>query len=173
MFPDSNRHVFCDLLFHLPSPQHSAHTSMYTPPSINPLDVQHCADQCCFPARLSCSSAWMHSHQIKPALAASDLLAPPRHPRGPLSLHRHLSFYPSFDISAPSVISEVPLSAEVLLWHKWGVSPQIPAGLHVFHHKGAQYFLIVLRHYQNLHPSRQGSELNNYFGQKCFLKWAM
>lgn len=115
---------------------------MYPPPPVctsASLQCGICANQCVFPARLCGWSAWMHSHQIKPALAAYDLFAPPRHPRGPLSLHRHLSFYPSFDISAPSVIAEVPLSAEVSLWHKWGVSPKIPAGLHVFPPKGAHY----------------------------------
>lgn len=169
---------FCDLVFHLPSsviihptsmppphqPTHPPHPRVHTSASLR---CRICADQCCFPARLSCSTAWMHSHQIKSALAASDLLAPPRHtPGGPSAFTGNLSFYPSFDISAPSVISAIPLSAEVPLWHKWGVSPKIPAGPHVFHHKGAQYFLIVARRPQNVHPSRQGSDLNHYFMAK-------
>lgn len=40
-----------------------------------------------------------------------------------------------------------------------GVSPKIPAGLHVFH-KGAQYFLIVLRHFY---------KKPFFYGQKMFL----
>lgn len=141
--------------------QHSTHTSAYPPaPVCTSASLRHriCAYQCCFPA---CSPARLHGCtpiRLNQQSLPLTSLSPPRHRRGPLSLHRHLSFYPSFDISAPSVISEVPLSAEVPLWHKWGVSPKIPTGLHVFHHKGALYFLIVLRHDRNSHPSRQGSD---------------
>ena len=73
-----------------------------------------CADRCCFSAWISSSSAWMNSHQIKLALTDSDLTTPPLHipphtrlPRvhtASPSPHQHLSFYLSFDISAPSVI---------------------------------------------------------------------
>lgn len=37
-----------------------------------------CAYQYCLSARFSCSSAWMHSYQIKLALTDSDLPAPPQ-----------------------------------------------------------------------------------------------
>lgn len=73
-----------------------------------------CAHQCCFSAWFSSSSAWMHSYQIKLALTDSDLPAPPQHipPHtripGVPSLHHHLSFYPSFDISAAFCHLRVP-----------------------------------------------------------------
>lgn len=56
----------------------SKHTSIYSPPSVS---SSHrciiCADHYCFSARLSSSSTWMSSYQIKKALTDSDLLAPP------------------------------------------------------------------------------------------------
>lgn len=158
MSPGSSSHAFCHLFSHLPS-------SVRTSTSLQ----RRRSDQCCFPAPparpLGCTPIRLNRRSL-PLTSSSP------HPGIPgggphLSLHRHFSFHPSFDISAPSVISEVPLSAEVPLWHNWGeVSPKIPAGLHVFHHKGAQYFLIVSRHEQNLHPSGKGSDLNNDFMAK-------
>lgn len=38
-----------------------------------------------------------------------------------------------------------PAECEVLLWCKWGISPKLPTGHHVFHEKATEYFLIVLR----------------------------
>lgn len=109
------------------------HTSIYFPLSVfSSHRCIICAYHCCFSAWVSSSSAWMNSDQIKLALTDSDLPAPPLyippHTRNPrvhppthslsLYLRQHLSFYPSFDISSPSVIWGVPLSAEVFQWHK-------------------------------------------------------
>lgn len=88
----------------------------------------------CTPIRLN-----RHSLILTSLLLPSIFTAPHQDPRGPLSLHQHLSFYPSFDISAPSVIWEVPLSAEVLQWHKWG-NPQIPAVPYVYNSQRCRIF---------------------------------
>lgn len=131
------------------------HTHTHTRPDISTLSVfsTHrcitCAYQCCLSAWFSRSSAWMHSYQIKLALTDSDLPAPPQqippHTRIPGVLSLFTSTSPSFDISAPSVILEVPLSAVVVQWHKRG-GPKVPAGPYVYIHKAPEYFLILQRH---------------------------
>lgn len=121
----------------------------------------------------------MNSYQIKLALTDSDLPAPPLHiplltgiPRvhtpAPLSLLfcQHLSCYPSFDISALSVMLEVLLSAEVLQWYDGG-SSKFLAGPRVNSHRGPECFLMLQRF--SCVATEKGSFIFTKIFTKCYI----
>lgn len=112
-----------------------------------------CADQCCFSAWFSHSSAWMHSYQIKPALTDSDLPAAPQH-----------IYRPTPGSQGPPLPSPAPL-LQSFFWHfssfchlrgpaeRWGasvtqvgVAQKSLQSLMFTIHKGAEYFLKPCQH---------------------------